>query len=184
MPRRQRRTGQLSGQAAALDQFHGEIRPAVDITDVVKLHDVGVGQSGHRHHLALEALLLIRPGVGAGEKHLQSDGAVQSHVPRPVNNAHAAVAEYGLHFVARRPGQDRFVVQVGSGRCVRAQGRWEKRIQFALEAANALPAAADLWQQLQTVAADFFRRRVVVQERVEQLLQPRIVAHGASFSGP
>ena len=63
----------LLGQVAALDQLHREVGPAVHVADVIDLHDVGVAQAGDRLRLAQEALQLLRPGVGAGQQHLQGD---------------------------------------------------------------------------------------------------------------
>ena len=57
-------------------------RPVL-VADVVDLHDVGVAQAGDRLGLPEEPLPLLRAGVGAGQEHLEGDGAVESQVSRP-----------------------------------------------------------------------------------------------------
>ena len=155
-------------QVAALDQLHREVRPAVHLAGVVDLHDVGVMQRGNRLRLAQESFPLRRQGIGAGQQHFQGDGSLQPQMPGPVDDAHAAVAEHGLHPVAgnlwqvrgKRCGLDRFRILA----CAR---RWKQRRVFRVDAAESRPPLTDLRKQLRAVAAHFFRGST----RVEHLLQ-------------
>jgi hypothetical protein len=63
---RLRRSGQLVGQAAALDVLHRKVRPAVTVAHVINLDDVWVPQPGHCLCLALKPCPFVRGGVGAG----------------------------------------------------------------------------------------------------------------------
>ena len=150
--------GDALGQAAALDELHGEVRPAVELADVVDLHDVGVPQAGHRLRLAPEPLPLARAGEGAGQQHLQGDGAVEPQVPRPGRRRpcrrgpapHAPRSRgpaAGPSAAAARPRGRR--ADPGSGNSASSSG---------LDAAEPPATAADLGQQLGAVAADLFRR--------------------------
>jgi hypothetical protein len=38
--------------------------------------------------------------MGTGQQHFQGDASMKAQVPRPVDDAHAAVAELRLHVVA------------------------------------------------------------------------------------
>ena len=102
---RLRRARQGLGQAAPLDELHGEVRPALVVAHVVDLDDVRVPQARHRLRFALEPRPLVRPGVGAGEQHLEGDEAVEPQVPGLVDDAHAPAAEQGLHLIAGDPRQ-------------------------------------------------------------------------------
>ena len=93
----------LLSQAAALDQLHREVRPAVHLAHVVELDHVRVAQSSHRFRLAQETLPLVRPGIGAGQQHLQGDGPVEAQVPRFVDDPRPAAPQHALHFVERDP---------------------------------------------------------------------------------
>jgi hypothetical protein len=95
------RARQLPGQAASLEKLHGEVRPALVVAHIVDPHDVLVPQAGDHLGLALEARPLVRAGVGAGQEHLERDGAVQAQVPGLVDDAHAAAAEHCFDLVAR-----------------------------------------------------------------------------------
>ena len=109
------RARELLGQAAPLDELHGEVRPALDVARVVHLHDVRVPQAGEGRGLPAEAPEFLRTGERAGEQHLDRDRAVERALPGLVDDAHAAAAEHRLHLVAgdlrqvggRRRGRDR-----------------------------------------------------------------------------
>ncbi len=92
--------GELLGEAPPFDKLHGEVRPALEVADVVYLHDVGVSQGRGGLGLAPETFPFIQAGKIAGQKHLESDRAVEALIPRPVHNTHAAPAQLVLHFVA------------------------------------------------------------------------------------
>jgi hypothetical protein len=155
------------------------------VAHVVDLDDVGVAQAGDRLGLALEARPLVRPGVGAGEEHLEGDGAIESQMPGLVDDTHAAPAEEGLHVIARDPRQlgarkpRNGDIDIGVG-----QRRGEQRIEVRLDGAHLPPAAADLRQQLGASAADLLRGTPGIGDLVEQFLHPRFGSHvGAPRGG-
>ena len=110
LSRRQRRAGQLAGQAAAVADTPGEERQAVVLADLVDLHDIGMLQRGD--------------GLGLGRKRDRSSGPAwppariifrattrfKARLPGLVDDAHAAAAQLAQHLVAgqgrqsRRPG--------------------------------------------------------------------------------
>jgi hypothetical protein len=69
--------------------------------DVEDLNHVGVLKPGDCLSLGAEALQLGRGGVGAGQNHLEGDGAVEAELAGPIDHAHAAPAELVHNFVAR-----------------------------------------------------------------------------------
>jgi len=73
-----RLAGDLRLQAAALDQLHGEVGPAVVLAHVVDLDDVGVPQSRHGFRFPEKALPLILTGIQPGEQHLEGNRAVEA----------------------------------------------------------------------------------------------------------
>ncbi len=66
------------------------------LTDVVDLRDVGMPQAGGRPGLDLEAADVFRRRQVRGQDHLDGHGAVQGLLPRLVDHAHAAPADF-LH---------------------------------------------------------------------------------------
>ena len=64
------------------------------------LHDVRMLQPRHRLGLDAEARQLPRPGMAAGQHHLERHGALQGQMPGLVDDAHAAAAEHALDLVA------------------------------------------------------------------------------------
>jgi hypothetical protein len=127
--RRQRLAGQLAVEAAAAHELQGAERPAVYFADLENLHDVGVLDVGQRLRLLAEALHLGRPGVGAGEDHLQRHDAAQADVAGLVDDAHAAAPQLPQHLVAghgrqhrRRRRRDRPQRRIGGGSGRRAGG--------------------------------------------------------------
>ena len=87
-------------QAAAIDVLEREIGQPFVLADLVDLHDVRVLQTGDRLGLGVEPGQLLRPGVCAGQHHLQGDDAVQLRLPRLVDDAHAAAAQLGQDRIA------------------------------------------------------------------------------------
>ena len=80
-------------QAAAGAELQREERLALVLADLVDLDDVGVLQAGDGLRLGAEAVALVAPGMAAGQDHLESDEAVESELPRLVDDAHAAAAD-------------------------------------------------------------------------------------------
>ena len=133
-----------------------------------------------RLRFALEPRPLVRPGVGAGDQHLEGDEAVEPEVPGLVDQAHAPAPEEGLHLIAgylrqlgaRMPGERGYRRRAGVG-----PRRRKQRIELRLDGAHLQPAPADLGQQLGASGADLLRSTPGVAELVEQLLHPRIDSH-------
>ena len=68
----------LGGQAAVRDVLQGEIGGAVELADVVDLHDVRVAQPGDRLRFAGEAL----PKLRLIPAHHHAGPSLRSHLPR------------------------------------------------------------------------------------------------------
>ena len=64
------------------------------LTDVVDLRDVGMPQAGGGPGLDLEAADVFRRCQVRGQDHLDGHGAVQGLLPRLVDHAHAAPADF------------------------------------------------------------------------------------------
>ena len=82
------------GQAFAFDVFHREVVLAVVLADVVDLRDVGMPQAGGGPGLDLEAADVFRRRQVRGQDHLDGHGAVEGLLPRLVDHAHAAPADF------------------------------------------------------------------------------------------
>ena len=171
-----RHAGDLLSEAATFDEFHGEVRPAVQVAGVVQLNDVGVAKAGHRLRLALEALALLRTGVGAGQEHLQGDGAVEPQVPRPVHDTHPAAPQHRLHLVAADPRQLGGREGHGPGG-LRGLGRGEDRVDLVLQPPQPLQVGADLRQQLGARATRLLGAAARLEQLLQQSLHARVVGH-------
>ena len=73
-------------------------------TIAIMLKDPAVMRFQAGVQYGLEARPLARPGVPAGEDHLQGHGPVEAGMPRLVDDAHSAAAQLAEHLVARRLG--------------------------------------------------------------------------------
>jgi hypothetical protein len=149
------------------------------VAHVVDLHDVRVPQTRYCFCLAQEPREFMRPGVRAAEEHLERNGAVEAQVPGLVDDAHAAAAEDRLDLVTRDLRQGRLVRWVYG----RLGGGREEGVEVGPEAAHLPPAVADHRQQLGARRADLLRRDLRVKELVKQLLDARVVGHGATSRG-
>jgi hypothetical protein len=124
---RQAELAQARVQAAAIDQLHGEVGPAVILADVVDGDDVGVVEVARGRRLDVEALQGVGRPRQAAQDHLEGDLAVDAHLPGPVDDAHAAARDLAEQLViaealrrgprapgrAARRGQRRQLVAVG-----------------------------------------------------------------------
>ena len=90
---RLRRPVQKLGQAVAVDEFQGEVRPPFRLADVIDLDDVGMPQAGHGLGFLAKALELLRPRVRPGQDHLQGHEPIEPDLPGLVDDTHAAAAE-------------------------------------------------------------------------------------------
>jgi hypothetical protein len=83
----------LLGQAAAVDQLHGEERLALVLADFVDGHDVGVVEGCDGGGLGAEALQVGGRGLRAGAEHLEGDDPAQALLAGLVDDAHAAAGD-------------------------------------------------------------------------------------------
>ena len=83
----------LLGEAAAVDEFEGEVGEATGLADVVDLDDIGVLEAGDGLGLPVEAGQGLGAGVGAGQDHLERDQTTQVDLAGLVNDPHAAAAQ-------------------------------------------------------------------------------------------
>jgi hypothetical protein len=89
-------------QRASLQEFHGDVRDAVALADVVDRDDVGVTETPCGSRFAIEApferLELVALEFDAYR--LQSERAVEQRVAGLVYGAHGAVTDFLEYFVA------------------------------------------------------------------------------------
>src|SRR5262249_14353157 len=89
------------GQAAAGHEVQRKRGQAVVFADLVNLDDRRVLEPGRRLRLGAEAGQLVRIRVRAAQNHLERHDAIQPHLPRLVDDAHASLAEHLEKLVAR-----------------------------------------------------------------------------------
>ncbi len=101
------------GEAAPLDQLHAEERDAhaaqAPLADLVDRHDVRVVEAGGDLRLGAEAAQRHRVAEVGGPHDLQRDDAVETQLPGPVDDAHAAAGDLVEHLVTvglRQAGRD------------------------------------------------------------------------------
>src|SRR5262245_64895528 len=84
-------------QVVALDVRHRDVLDAIDLTEVVNAHDVGVCDLPGQQQLAFEATLQLprrtRVARDFGSDDLQRNGDAELAIPRLVDGPHAAHAE-------------------------------------------------------------------------------------------
>jgi hypothetical protein len=96
---------QQVGEGAALDELHGQERPAVgEGADLVDGRDAGVLQLPRDLRLLPEAPLVVRVAPELLAQHLDGQGPAQVGVPGTPHGAHAAPGNLRLDQVAPRPG--------------------------------------------------------------------------------
>ncbi len=91
------------GQRLAVQVFHDNEINSVLVTDVVKRADVRMIQAGNNLGLALEALAAYRVVSKMRRKNLDSDGAVQARVSRPIHFPHSASTQRSDDLVRAQP---------------------------------------------------------------------------------
>ena len=96
--------GNLSIEAGAGDELHGEEPDALVLLDRVEDDDVGMGERRHRARFALEAG--DQPGIArdAVGQHLDRDLAVEPGVASAIDLAHTAGAEWLEDLVGSETG--------------------------------------------------------------------------------
>ncbi len=143
-------------ETSSFNKLHGEEGLSVVIAHVEDLDDVRVLEAGDRFGFPQEASSRLWTGMDTGEQHLDSDGAVEPHVPCPVDDPHTAAAQHLEEFVPRDLGE----IDRGCG-CVveRCVGHWRREhgIQLSVASEFSLPALADVRQQFGMIAAYVFR---------------------------
>ena len=100
---RSRRAVQCPIETAAGEVLQLEERQATRVADVVDLHDAGVPQARDRFGLGAEPRHGRRPGMQAGQDHLERAGAVECHIACQVDDSHAAAAQLAEDLIAGRP---------------------------------------------------------------------------------
>ncbi len=90
---------ELLGEVAPIDQFHTEELLTVVLTHFVDGHNARVIEQGNGLSLVLESAQLGLVGQRPGLDHLHSHGTIQRHLPRLVDNAHAAATQLFLKLV-------------------------------------------------------------------------------------
>jgi hypothetical protein len=84
----------------ARDKRHDDEQLAVVVAEVVRRDDVRVVEARGEPGLALEARAEVVVVGPLWADHLQRDGQVELHLPRPVHDAHAALGEQTVDPVA------------------------------------------------------------------------------------
>jgi hypothetical protein len=80
-------------EAAALDPFQGQEKPALVVADLVDLHDVGVSHPRCQLGFEPEPQLLSGRGELAREHHLQGRQSAKAPVPRFVDHPHTPTTD-------------------------------------------------------------------------------------------
>ena len=130
-------------EVLAVDVLHREVRPAVDLADVVHAADVLVGDLARDAHLVVE--LREARGIGGDGlgQELQRHGLVEAQVVGAVHLAHAAASEQADDAVA--------VVDDGAGReapTVTGRQRGGRRVARRAARAAAEAGRAELRRQI------------------------------------
>ncbi len=85
--------GNVAGEAAAIDDLHAVIWAAVVLADLEDRDDPGMVEVGGGLGLAAEPAEVLLRGEPAVGDHLQSEDAVEAHLPGREDDAHPAPAE-------------------------------------------------------------------------------------------
>jgi hypothetical protein len=112
-------------QRLALDQLHGDVRPAALEADAVDLGDVGVIELGGQPGLTLEAFPAERLALEGLAQHLDGDGPGHGAVPGAVDGSHAARPQPAAQVVLVDPACDSAEVGPAGGR--RRDGRRRRK---------------------------------------------------------
>ena len=161
---------------------------AVVLADLVDGHDVRVVEVGRRLRLGAEALHVGRRRQLAGQDHLEGDDAVQAHLPRLVDDAHAAAGDLLQQLVVaevahRRPrGHGRALPGCQGRRGAERLGQAAKLVLVGEEGPQFPGEVGVPAQQLVSVGslAETFRLQVVGQDAVDALFA---LARNGGFVG-
>ena len=123
--------GQQGGEGLPLDVSHAEIGLAVALAGVEHGDDVGVVEPGGGAGLGLEAGQVFACGELAAQDHFQGDGPMQTPLPRPVDDAHAAAADLLKKvIIAKGSGRGGRGRRLRKFRAERAAGKVARRESF------------------------------------------------------
>ena len=112
--RRQWTLTQAGRKGTPLHKFHGQIVLALDLTDVMDGHNVGMTQSGGRPCLALEALHGLFAGELPKEQHFERDETIELGMTSAKDDTHSAMAKFFQQFViAKLHGPNAFLPRSG-----------------------------------------------------------------------
>ena len=115
---RERPALQPLGEVLALDELHDEGAHAARLLEAVDRGDVGVLQLGEDLRLALEAGEAVGVRGERLRQDLDRDLALELRVGRPVDDAHAALAERGGDLVGAEARADHRARPSRPGSCV------------------------------------------------------------------
>ena len=138
-------------QAAPLDVLQAEKGQPFVFANFVDLHNIWMPKSGDCLGLLVEAGLQFRPGVGAGEDHLEGNGAIEVELPCLVDDAHPPATQLALDQVT---GDGR-PVHGGAGLARRGGGGLGPGAQMLMNVQQAPQALSPAGETL----APCFRRR-------------------------
>ena len=83
----------LIAEATPFDQLHAEIMLPLMLADFVDRHDVRMVEVGGRLGLGMEPLDGALGSQLTGQNHLQGHQAMEAHLPRLIDHAHAAAGD-------------------------------------------------------------------------------------------
>ncbi len=172
----QRRAGELAGESSSIHKFRGEIGLTCHIPEVKDLQDIIMMERRFGLGTAQKTLNLLTAGVCSRQEHFQGHMAAEPDVPRLVNDAHPAAAQYVLQFVAgnlHRFGGWRTSRSTVPGETIRR----EQTVDAGFDRAEATQAVLNLWQQLRKTLADFLWRAIRIENLCKEVLDARVFGH-------
>src|SRR5262245_59616765 len=93
------------GEAAALDEVHGEIELSLMLADLVDGDNVRVLEVSGGTGLGVKALQVLLAGELPRKDHLEGDHAIKADLARSENNAHPAAGDFIQQFIIAKVSQ-------------------------------------------------------------------------------
>src|SRR6185312_1122780 len=87
-------------QRRAVQQFHGDVRHAILLAEIVNCDDARMMELRAGPGLAIETLLQLAVQISARKNGFESDAAIENRIPRQINRAHRTRAEFLEQFVS------------------------------------------------------------------------------------
>jgi hypothetical protein len=103
LPPRPRFALEPVSERATFDALQGDEQIALDRSDVVDNHDIGMAKARHRARFAQQANVLHSSAVLAGANELDGDIAFEGLIPRRPDNAHPSSADHFTQLVPIDP---------------------------------------------------------------------------------